>query len=67
MAELYRTKDVAEMFRVSKRTIERWIEKGELKTTPLPGNMVRISSDDIQEMMMKNKEKTGEHLEKESE
>ena len=51
MSKLYRVQEVAELFKVSKRTVERWIKNGDLKTVKLPGSLVRVSSDNIDEMM----------------
>ena len=51
MSNLYRVQEVAELFKVSKRTVERWIKNGDLKTVKLPGSLVRVSSDNIDEMM----------------
>lgn len=56
VAELYKVSQVAEQFKVSKRTVERWIKSGELKTVYLPGRLVRISSDDIMDMICSGEE-----------
>lgn len=56
VAELYKITQVAEMFKVSKRTVERWIKRGELKTVCLPGRLIRISSDAVMDMVSTDKE-----------
>jgi excisionase family DNA binding protein len=35
--------EVAEMHRVSRRTVERWISHGDLPAQKLPGGLVRIT------------------------
>lgn len=34
--------EVADMHRVSRRTVERWIKDGQLPASKLPGGLVRI-------------------------
>lgn len=46
------TKDeVAEMHRVTRRTVERWIHSGDLPAFKLPGGSVRIARDDAERLM----------------
>ena len=51
MSKLYRVIEVAELMKVSKRTVERWIKNGDLKTVKLPGKLVRVSGENIDEML----------------
>ncbi len=37
--------EVAEMHRVSRRTVERWIANGDLPALKLPGGLVRITQE----------------------
>ena len=42
--------EVAEMFRVSGRTVRRWIKDGAIKKAAWPGRGVRISSREIADL-----------------
>jgi excisionase family DNA binding protein len=38
---------VADLLKVSKRTVRRMIDEGRLRRAPLPGRLVRIRPDDV--------------------
>jgi excisionase family DNA binding protein len=43
--------EVAELHRVSRRTVERWIARGDLPASKLPGGLVRITRTDAESML----------------
>ena len=42
---------VADMHQVSRRTVERWISRGDLRASKLPGGLVRIARADAAAML----------------
>jgi excisionase family DNA binding protein len=49
---LYTREEVAEIFRVNPRTVDRWIRVGELKRVDAPGNIVRIPASEVERRLL---------------
>lgn len=45
---LYSREQVAEIFHVDKRTVDRWIKNGEMRRADTPGGIVRIPLSEIE-------------------
>jgi excisionase family DNA binding protein len=48
---LYNRDQVAEIFHVDKRTVDRWIKNGQLRRADTPGGIVRIPRSEIERRM----------------
>ncbi len=46
---MYTTKELAEMFKVTERTIKNWIANGEIKTVKI-GRTIRISEYEVERL-----------------
>jgi excisionase family DNA binding protein len=46
----YTVAEVSSQCKVSERTVRRWIKAGTLSKVPLPGRLVRISSDELRRL-----------------
>ena len=46
---MYTTKEIAKMFKVSERTVKKWISDGEMKVVRV-GGTVRISEEEIERL-----------------
>lgn len=44
--------DLAERWEVKVRTIQRWLEKGEIRKMDLPGRTVRFSDSEVERVEM---------------
>jgi excisionase family DNA binding protein len=54
----YSIKEVADFLGVSTRTIQRWMDSGELRAHRL-GGIVRISHDDLQDFIARHERRSG--------
>ena len=48
---MYTTQEVAELFRVTTRTIKRWVAAGKLKPVKLPGGHNRFTQESVDKLM----------------
>jgi two-component system response regulator RpaA len=61
MSKVYRTGEIAKMFRVSAHTVAKWVDTGLLKGYRLPGSQDRrIKADDLREFLIANDMPTDE-------
>ncbi|RJR31603.1 DNA-binding protein [Candidatus Parcubacteria bacterium] len=52
---IYTLEEVAQVFKVSLRTVYRWVESGQLKSSRLGHKTYRVFEKDILEFMNKNR------------
>ncbi len=50
MADIYTPEEIAEHLKAARRTVYRWIEKGELKSFRA-GKLIRVSKEDLEEFL----------------
>jgi len=51
MEKLYTPEEVAEMLKVEKMSIYRWIKKGIIKSTKINGKVIRIKESEIKKLL----------------
>lgn len=47
----YTTEEVAEILKVNKESVRRWVRDGKLKSIKLSGKFIRISQDDLNQFV----------------
>ena len=54
--DLLRVDEVADFFRISRRTVYHWIEKGYLRAVRVPGEPLRVVKDSIKDLLARSRE-----------
>ena len=47
----YTTEEVADLLKVNKESVRRWVRSGKLKAVKLSGKFIRISQDDLNQFV----------------